>query len=267
MLKDKPCVKLCLIVALMPIIVFTSCNSYKNIAYFTDLPDTSTVTSVIEASYIQPTVQPDDLLSITIQTIDPQSAAIVNQSITVPMIGGSSSSPIGNQQISGFLVDKNGEVQLAMVGTVKLSGLTTDQARELIKAKASVFYKDPLVQVRFANFKVTLIGEVAKPATYTVPNEKVSILDVIGLAGDLTIYGKRENVLLVRENKGVKQFIRFNLNSSELFKSPYFYLKQNDLIYVEPNKGKAATTDGAKTRTFTIIASLVSLAIVAFSRL
>jgi len=256
-----------IILLFLNVFLIQGCNNYKNIAYFTDLQDTVFATRIVEGNYSQPVIQPDDILSITVHTIDPQSSASINQSMTLPTIGASSATPIGNQLTSGFLVDQNGEVQLSMIGKVKLAGLSTHEARDLLTSRAARYYKDPSVQVRFANFKITLIGEVARPATYTVPNEKISLLDALGLAGDLTIFGRRENVLLVRENNGTKEFVRFNLNSSNLFKSPYFYLKQNDVIYVEPTKGKAASTDAARTRTITLVASFISVLIVAFSRL
>src|SRR5690606_20590184 len=126
-------------------------------------------------------------------------------------------------------------------------------AREVIRNKAASYLVDPNVQVRFVNFKVTVIGEVGKPATYAFQNEKVSILDAIGMAGDLTIYGKRENVLLIRETSNGKEMIRFNLNKSDIFNSPYYYLKQNDIVYVEPSKSKIANTDASRTRTFAIV--------------
>src|SRR5699024_1514139 len=138
-------------------------------------------------------------------------------------------------------------------GKVKLAGLTTFQAQDLIKQKASVVYATPNVQVRFANFKVTILGDVTRPAAYTLSNERVSVLDALGLAGDLTIFGKRENVLLIRDDNGKKDFARLNLNSKDLFNSPYYYLKQNDVIYVEPNKGKAASLNQARTQTIAII--------------
>src|SRR5690606_18429708 len=142
------------------------------------------------------------------------------------------------------------------LGKVPVKGLTTYQARERIAVKAAEFYKEPTVEVRFANFKITVLGEVSRPATYTLPNEKVSVLDALGLAGDLTIYGKRENVLLVREHDGQKELVRLNLNDSGLFQSPYFYLRQNDVLYVEPGKAKAAANNAARTQTFAMVGSV-----------
>lgn len=266
MLKNKSYSKACLITALFGVLVFSSCVVTEKSVYFNDISDTSKVTSVALAEFKEPVIQADDILSITVQTIDPANTASVNQMSVMPAIGASSASSVGSQTVSGFLVDKTGMVTMPMLGEILVGGLTTFEARRLIYERASKYFKEPNVQVRFANFKVTVIGEVAKPATYTVPNEKVSLIDALGLAGDLTIYGKRENVLLVRENNGKKEFVRFNLNSSDIFKSPYFYLTQNDVIYVEPGKGKVAANNAARTQTIAIIGSLLSVLIVAISR-
>lgn len=267
MLKKTLTVRFSLILALLAILILPSCVVTKKSVYFTDLPDTAKLREVVPAEFKDPVIQPDDILSITVQTIDPTTTAAVNQVSNMPVIGASSATPTGSQMVTGFLVDKNGNVTMPMLGSMKLSGLTTFQARELIQQRASTFFKEPTVQVRFANYKITVIGEVTKPATYTVPNEKVTLLDAIGLAGDLTIYGKRENVLLVRDNAGKKEFVRFNLNSSDVFKSPYFYLKQNDVIYVEPGKGKVAANNVARTQTIAILGSVLSVLVVLFTRI
>jgi polysaccharide export outer membrane protein len=248
-------------------IFLVSCVSSKKVTYFQDISDTTHGSKIPSTIFKEPTIQPDDILSVSIQTIDPQTSLITNQlSGVVPSVGSSSASAIGQQVITGFLVDKEGFVELYMIGRVKLGGLTTFEARDLIREKASAFYKDATVNVRFANFRITILGEVAKPATYTMPNEKVSLLDALGLAGDLTIYGKRKNVLLIRDNEGKKEFERFDLNSSEIFKSPYFYLKQNDVIYVEPTKAKVASLNVARTQNIALIGTALSVLIVLFSR-
>lgn len=246
-----------------------ACTSTKNIPYFTDLNDSIPQSRVPQAAFTDPVIQPDDILNITIQTVDPEATAAVNQkSVTEAALAASSASNVGNQEISGFLVDKNGEVEIPMLGTIKVAGLTTFEARRVIREKAKSYFVEPAVQVRFANFKVTLIGEVSRPATYNMPNERVSILDALGLAGDLTIYGKRENVLLIRDTgRGEKEMVRFNLNSSNIFQSPYFYLKQNDVIYVEPNKAKVAATDAARNRTYAIMTSAFSVITIIITRL
>ncbi|RYZ99975.1 MAG: polysaccharide export protein [Sphingobacteriaceae bacterium] len=255
-----------LILCLFIISALCSCTVNKKIKYFQDLPDSAKYGAINTVPFKGPVIQKDDIISLDIQTIDPGNTAVLNQGTSVQSVGSSSASAIGTQQISGFLVDKDGNIEVPLLGKIMVAGLTTSEARELIRTKAAVYYKNPSVQVRFANFKITLIGEVAKPATYTVPNEKVSILDAIGLAGDLTIFGRRENVLLIRDIDGQKKYARIDLNSSETFSSPYFYLKQNDVIYVEPNKAKITSTDATKTRNITIAASLFSALLVVLIR-
>lgn len=258
MLKKLVHAKLMIGITLVAISVLSSCVSKRDSVYFSDLSDTAKLLKLIPAKFNDPLIQPDDILNITIQTIDPSVTAIVNQeSPSTEATPGSS---------FGYLVSKDGFITIPMLGKLKVDGISTAQAMELIRGKASAFFKDPTVQVRFANFKITVIGEVARPSTYSVPNEKVTLLDALGLAGDLTIYGKRENLLLIRENAGNKEFVRFNLNSSEIFKSPYFYLKQNDVIYVEPGPGKVAVNNAARTQVFAITGTVISLLAIIITR-
>ena len=186
-----------------------------------------------------------------------QDIQTVNQAAATPALGGSTNNSLSTQN-TGFLVDKNGDVEMALVGKIRVAGLTTFQAKELIKEKVAVFYQHPNVQLRFTNFKVSVLGEVNAPSTYTLPNERVTILDALSLAGDLTIYGKRENILIVRDNDGKKEFARLDLNSSEIFNSPYYYLRQNDVIYVEPNKARVSANNAAQIQILGIVTSVVS---------
>lgn len=246
---------------------FTGCVSSKHIPYFQDIQLVNSAKLDSAVKFTEPRIQPDDILSITIFTLDPNSAAVINQAVSTPTIGGGANTSLNAQATTGFLVDRNGEVELSLIGKVKLSGLTTYEAREFLRTKARQFYKDPNVQIRFANFKVTVLGEVNAPAAYTLPNEKVSVLDAIGLAGDLTIYGKRENVLIVRDDNGKKEFARINLNSSSVFNSPYYYLRQNDLIYVEPNKAKVSANNAAQIQLLGVITSVVTVLALIFTNL
>jgi len=242
-----------------------SCVSNKKIAYFQDIQSISQADLENAAKFVEPTIQPDDILSINVFTLNQQSGAIINQASATPLLGGNSSTPVSAQQVTGFLVDKNGDIELALVGKIKVAGLTTFQARELVRDKVSSIYKDPNVQLRFANFKVSVLGEVNSPSAYSLPNEKVTILDALSLAGDLTIFGRRDNVLIVRDNNGKKEFARLNLNSSEIFNSAFYYLKQNDVVYVEPNKQKVSATNTAQLQTISVIASVLSVLIVAIT--
>lgn len=245
-----------------------SCSTPKNISYFKDVPDTVRQKMVDLATYSTPVIQADDILQVTIQTLDPASTALMNQQNqpTWPAAGASGAAVPNTANIPGYLVDKEGYVTLPLVGKIMAKGKTTAAIQEEIRTKAAEFYKDPVVNVRFSNFKVTVLGEVTRPSTYVMPNEKVTLLDALGMAGDLTIYGKRENVLLIREVEGKKEFVRFNLNSSNLFTSPYYYLQQGDVVYVEPNKSKVVSTDAARLRNITIVTSVLTLLVVIFSR-
>lgn len=243
----------------------TSCVSNKKIAYFQDIQTVDQAQLENATKFTEPIIQPDDILSINVFTLNPQSGSIVNQAASNTILGGGANTAVAAQQVSGFLVDRNGEVELSLIGKVKVAGLTTYQARELIREKAAIVYKEPNVQLRFANFKVSVLGEVNAPSAYTLPNEKVTVLDALSLAGDLTIYGKRENVLIVRDNNGQKEFARLDLNSSKVFESPYYYLRQNDVVYVEPNKRKVSASNSAQIQTVGVIASVISVIVLAIS--
>ncbi|WP_343522480.1 polysaccharide biosynthesis/export family protein [Pedobacter sp.] len=245
-------------------VLVSSCVSNKKIAYFQDIQTINQAKLENAAKFVEPTIQPDDILSINIFTLNPQSGVVINQAASTPTLGGNTNNSLATQS-TGFLVDKNGEVELSLAGKVKVAGLTTYQARELIREKVSVFYKEPNVQLRFANFKISVLGEVNAPSAYTLPNEKVSILDALSLAGDLTIYGRRDNVLIVRDNNGKKEFARLDLNSSNIFNSPFYYLKQNDVVYVEPNKRKVSASNSAQIQTIGVIASVISVIVLAIA--
>jgi polysaccharide export outer membrane protein len=249
----------------------TSCSVNKKITYFKDIPDTvhQSARNIPSLAFSDPVIQPNDILQVSILTLDPQVNTVLaaGNTTSFSVQPGSSSSPVAPTPISGLLVDNQGTIELPVIGKIKVSGLTTSLARDSIHNRVAQYYNSPVVNVRFANFSITILGEVARPASYVVPSEKVSILDAIGMAGDLTIYGKRENVLLIRDSLGHKQYVRFNLNSSEMFSSPYFYLKQGDMVYVEPGRSKIASSDAVKTRNISLIATGISLLIVIFSRL
>lgn len=255
------CQFLCLSVICL---AFTGCISNKKIAYFQDIQNVKKASLDSAIAFTEPVIQPDDILSIDIFTLSPQSGSIINQAASIPTLGGNTNTSLATQS-TGFLVDKNGEIELSLIGKLKVIGLTTYQARELIRDKAAELYKQPNVQLRFANFKVSVLGEVNRPSVYTFPNEKVTILDALSLAGDLTIYGKRDNIMVVRDNNGTKEFGRLNLSSSDVFSNPLFYLKQNDVIYIEPNNAKASTNNAGRIQTIGIITSVLSVLILAVS--
>lgn len=241
-------------------LIFSSCSTANKTAYFRDVSRTDVSRKAL-SEYFDPVVQTDDILTINIQTIDPRVMAPVNQSgAGVP--SGASVLP-AESGTTGFLVDKEGNIEMPMLGVVKVVGLTTSQIKELVRQKAATFYKSPTIQVRFSNFKITVLGEVAKPATYTIPNERISVLEAISLAGDLTIYGKRDDVMLIRHAGDYKEITHLDLNSSALISSPYFYLRQNDVLYVEPTKARASVNNAPKMQFITIAIAVATLIVTA----
>lgn len=249
-----------LLLALLFISVLSSlsCTSTRKATYFNNLGDT-TLTSRYPVP--QPVIQPNDILSISVSSLNAEASAMFNSPNT-------SSSETDNDA-SGYLVNREGYIQFPVLGNVKAAGLTEEELRQTITKELTdrKLLVDPIVSIRQLNFKVTVLGEVGNPGVIPVKNEKISLLEAIGRAGDLTIYAQRNNVLLVRTKpNGDKLIRRLNLNSNELFHSPYFYLKNNDVVYVEPNKTKVAST-GRSQIILPIVFSGLSLLIVASSYL
>jgi len=230
----------------------TSCVSPKKVVYFNTVPDTIDHKDpyVIKdvTKYEDPVIQSNDMLSITVQTM--------SQNLTNTPI---SSSVQGTFNIvNTFLVDKNGMVELSLIGFVKVGGLTTMEARELIKEKAKEYFVEPVVNLKIMNFDIYFLGDIV-PRSVTIYHEKINILDAISQAGDLLITGKRKNVLLIRTEGDTKKLVRFDLTNTDLFRSPYFYLRQRDIIYVEPNKFRVVNSDNTFVRNLGIFSSLIGL--------
>jgi polysaccharide export outer membrane protein len=210
----------------------------KKATYFNDIADTA----MIAATNIpEPVINPNDLLSISVSSLDPQSTLMFNAPNTPVATAAGGNSAL--QQAVGYLVNRDGMIKFPILGEIKAQGLTkkeleTNITRQLLDKKLLF---DPIVNVRFLNYRVTVLGEVAHPGVITVPSEQISILEALGQAGDLTINGKRENVAIIRQhNDGTRTVNRLNLNSSNVLRSPYFFLQSNDVVYVEPDKAKTA---------------------------
>lgn len=247
---------------LVLLLLFSSCAK-RNLVYFSDIDSQSNYNVKIESS-VDPEIQPDDLLKITVSSLSQESNMLFNAGIlTTTGNNAISTSPLND----GYLVDKEGEINFPVLGKIKIGGLTKDEAIEEVSFRLREYVKDPIVNIRFMNFKVTVIGEVNRPSTFTVATEKITILEALGLAGDMTAYGKRENVLVIRDKDGVRSANRLNLNDKSILNSPYYYLTQNDVVYVEPDKMKAIQTNVNPNRTqFITIASSVLVALIINSR-
>lgn len=246
-------------------LILSSCVSTQNIPYFQNMNQTERKRLEAAVNFTEPTIQTDDILGISIITVDPQTAAVVNQSSSQETMGNARNP--NSREIEGFPVDKNGEVELAIIGKVKVAGMTTYEARELIRKEAAEYYQKPNVTVRLLNFKVSVLGEVNRPGSFTMPNEKVSILDALSLAGDLTLYGKRENIMVIRDQGGQKEYGTLSINSSDIFKSPYYYLRQNDVVYVEPNKAKVFSLNSTARSTAVVTLSAISTIVLIITRI
>lgn len=239
-------------------ILFLSMGCAKrNLVYFSDISE-SDVYSVEVPEMIQPKIQKDDLLKITVSSLSEESNILFN-------VGVMDTGPDGRLTAAqralneGYLVDELGEINFPVLGKVKLADLTKAEAIEEMSFRLREYVKDPIVNIRFINFKITVIGEVNRPSTLVVTTEKVSVLEALGLAGDMTMFGKRENVLIIRETDGERTATRINLNSKEFLNSPFYYLQQNDVVYVEPDKIKAvqASTNQRSITLFGITTSLL----------
>ena len=206
-------------------VLFISCASSKKIVYFQGDAELNT-----QYENNIPTIQPDDVLSINVTAVDTKAAAPFNQ---MNQMGASTTTTA-----KSYTVQNDGTIDFPILGKVKIGGLTRQKATDLIKTKLNEYIIDPGVNINFTNFKVSVMGEVARPGTFTLPNERATVLEAIAMAGDLTIQGVRENVLVIREIEGKKTTYTLNLTQKEVLNSPAYYLKQNDMIYVEPNRAK-----------------------------
>jgi len=246
----------------------SSCFGSKPVAYFTD--------SIIDTSAVQHMEVPDqviqkgDLLTIMIFSDNPEATAIYNQaggaaipaSSSVGVSKSVSPAQAGGSTGTGYLVDNNGKIRLHAIGEVKAEGLTKDQLTDVVigRLKDLGVLTNPYAVVRFSNFKITILGEVRSPGVFTLPSEKANILEAIGLAGDITDYGLKGKVLLIREDQGKRSYHRINLLDPAVFASPYFYLRQNDVVLVEPDQRKPTALDLQTLQYITVAATLASTA-------
>lgn len=231
-----------------------SCGSVKDYKYFQDIPDSTRSLNIKLQTYQAPVIEIGNILSVSIFTTDPTAATNVNIS------GGTSSSSSSSPEQAGYALDNDGNIEIPVVGKINVVGLTLQQASSLIKEKALIYFKDPVVIVKLKNFKITVLGEVAKPGTYYVASEKSTIIDALGLVGDLTNFGNRENILLLRHNTdNSMNTYRINLKNSAVLKSPYFYLQNNDMLYIEATKAKIIASDAVFSRNTQLIGLALSV--------
>ena len=247
---------------LAALLAFSSCNR-RNLAYFSDLQGQSTYTEKV-SNATEPKIKPDDLLSITVTSINPEANMLFNQGV-IASEGNVGTGGVDKSTL-GYVVNSEGLINLPMLGKVELGGLSKEEATRKITEALQEYLKEPIVNIRYLNYRITVIGEVNKPSTFTVPTEKINLLTALGMAGDLTVFGKRENILIIREEAGERTMTRVNLNDTEVLNSPYFYLQQNDVVYVEPDKMKAVQAS-TNTSTISIIVAVATIISIFASRL
>ncbi len=253
-----------LFISLIGLFLCSSCSTKRKLVYFQGNEE---ITSSLDSLY-EAIIQPYDYISVKVSSIDNQAVLPFNMS-THDVAGNTNSAyAIGSSANSGYTINTSGFVSLPVIGEVKIGGLSLSAAAKLIQSKLAVYVNDPTVHIKILNYKITVLGEVKKPGTFMVANEKITLLEAIGLSGDILISGVRKNVLVVREIDGVKTETRVDITSKELFDSPVYYLRQNDVVYVEPSRAKlnSSLINGTNASLFVSVVSLIVTSIALITR-
>ena len=228
-------VRLSILLALL-VVSAASCSTYKKINYIQDAQLDTALTMIANQGIL---IQPMDMISIVVSSRDPELARIYNLPVVTYQAGSESSVSNLNQRLIGYSVDNDGNIQFPELGTIHVAGLNRWQLAELIREKLSSLVKDAVVTVQFMNFKISVTGEVTSPGVFDISGDKITIFEAISLARNLTIYGRRDGVYVIREQNGSRTIYQVDLRTVDMFNSPAYYLQQNDVVYVEPNKVRA----------------------------
>ena len=242
-------------------LILASCSSYKQVPY---LQNAAIVNTAEPQPLYDAKIMPKDLLTITVNTTDPEAAAPFNLTVQSSINAARTTSLTQQPTLQQYLVNNEGYIDFPVLGRLQIVGLTKTEAEDLIREKLKPYLREtPIVTVRMTNYKISVLGEVARPGTFTVSNEKVNVLEALAMAGDMTIWGMRNNVKLVREDAtGKREIVYLDLNDADIVTSPYYYLQQNDIIYVTPNETKSKNSDIGQSTTmwFSATSILVSIA-------
>lgn len=214
-----------------------SCVSKRNVLYFQDV---ERLNQGIETNNYQTIIRPDDLLTITVSALNPETVIPFNPPlVSSPTVDGT----IRNtQQIQTYLVDKSGYIEFPVVGSIQLGGLTRQEAIDELHNILAEYIINPIINLRILNYTITVMGEVNNPGTFTVNDERITVLEALGYAGDMTIFGKRKDVLVIREENGDKSYGKLDFTSADVMNSPYYYLQQNDVVVVSPNTAQVQSS-------------------------
>ncbi|MBU2945674.1 polysaccharide biosynthesis/export family protein [Zobellia uliginosa] len=245
-------------ILIISLVLLSSCASRKEVVYFQNTGDFETL---VDKNSFTPKFKVDDLISIYVSTLDSEASAPFN------LLRGASEGGIRAEQVD-YLIDKDGEIDFPVIGKVKIAGLSGEEVRVLLRNKLSDYLKDPIINIRLRNFSVSVLGEVNRPGTYPVDGERITILEALGLASDMTIKGRRENVMVIRDFDGTKVYTRIDLTKKEALSSPVYYLTQNDVVYVEPNNSaiKSSTLDARMGIAVSIASLLITSTVLLITR-
>ncbi|WP_289062480.1 polysaccharide biosynthesis/export family protein [uncultured Zobellia sp.] len=239
-------------------ILLSSCATRKEVVYFQNTGDFETL---VDKNSFTPKFKVDDLVSIYVSTLDSEASAPFN------LLRGGAEGGIRPEQVD-YLIDKDGEIDFPVIGKVKIAGLSGEEVRVLLRDKLSDYLKDPIINIRLRNFSISVLGEVRRPGTYPVDGERITIMEALGFAGDLTIKGRRENVMVIRDFDGTKVYTRIDLTKKEALSSPVYYLTQNDVVYVEPNNSaiKTSTLDNRASIYVSVASLLITSTVLLITR-
>lgn len=245
------------------VVLLFSCAPRKKIVYYQNI---DSVTASQNANSYEVKIQPDDLLMIIVSAEDPEIALPFNLSTIATQNDSNLQAATGQRTIQSYLVDKSGDIQFPVLGKLHIGGLTRTEALQFLKDKIAVYIKNPIINMRIMNFKFSMQGEVNIPGTYSITSERVTLIEALSMAKDMTIYGKRNNILIIREVNGVKSFNRVDVTKADFINSPFYYLAQNDVVYVEPNRTKVnASAVGPNTSVIiSAVSILISLSVLIF---
>jgi polysaccharide biosynthesis/export protein len=245
------------------IFLLFSCASRKDIVYYQNI---DAVTAGQNANSYEVKIQPDDLLMIIVSAEDPEIALPFNLSIIATQNDSNLQAATGQRTIQSYLVDKSGNIEFPVLGKLQIGGLTRTELLQFLKEKISVYIKNPIINMRIMNFKISMQGEVNIPGTYSIASERVTLIEALSMAKDMTIYGKRDNILVIREVNGVKSYNRVDITKADFINSPFYYLAQNDVVYIEPNRTKVnASAVGPNTSVIiSAVSILISLSVLIF---
>jgi polysaccharide export outer membrane protein len=246
---------------LSAVILFSSCGTPRDIIYFQDAGIYESYKNVEKYDVY---IHQDDMLAIIVNSQATEAALPFNLPMVNYYVGGE---VYGQQRMLGYLVDKEGNIDFPIIGKLHVEGLSRNGLRDLIKSelKSKGLLKDPIVTVNFLNFKISVQGEVSRPGSFNITGERITILEALSMAGDLTIYGRRDRIAVIRETKGQRIILYHNLLSTNIFNSPCYYLQQNDIVYVEPNKRRMQQSNINQNNNISVWLSIVSVFLTATS--